>query len=187
MTRIVLIRHGETDWNVDGRYQGQADPPLNKKGWLQARQLAEQLQGAKIGVLYTSPLLRAKQTADIVARHLEIPLHVEPRLMEIHQGDWQTRLRAEIESLYPDLFRRWETEPWQVTPPKGEHLSQVQKRVDTAIEEILARHPGEKVGVVAHRIPIALIKVRYQAMSPDIVRTLHLPNVYWEEIVISEK
>lgn len=186
MTRLVLIRHGETDWNVEGRYQGQADPPLNEKGLVQARQLTEQLQGAQIGVLYTSPLLRAKQTADIVARHLEIPLHVEPRLMEIHQGDWQTRLRAEIESRYPDLFRRWETEPWEVTPPEGEHLSQVQNRVHAAVEEILARHPAEKVGLVAHRIPIALIKVRYQAMSPEIVRTLHLPNVYWEELVISE-
>lgn len=187
MTQLVLIRHGETDWNVEGRYQGQADPALNEKGLAQARQLAAELQSVGIEVLYTSPLLRAAQTAEIVAEHLEIPLHLEPRLMEIHQGEWQTRLRAEIESLYPDLFGRWETEPWEVTPPKGEHLSQVQNRVDAAVEEILARHPGEKVGLVAHRIPIALIKVRHQGMSPDIVRTLHLPNVYWEEIVISDQ
>jgi broad specificity phosphatase PhoE len=187
MTRLVLIRHGETDWNVEGRYQGQADPPLNDKGWAQARQLAQELQGVGIDVLYTSPLRRARQTAEILAEEQEIPLHVEPRLVEIHQGDWQTRLRAEIENLYPHLFHRWQTEPWEVTPPQGEHLSQVQKRVGAAVEEILARHPGEKVGLVAHRIPIALIKVRYQAMSPDIVRTLHLPNVYWEELVIREK
>lgn len=187
MSRLVLIRHGETDWNVEGRYQGQADPPLNEKGLAQSRQLAAELRGVGIEVLYTSPLLRARQTAEILAEDLGIPLHTEPRLMEINQGEWQTRLRAEIESLYPDLFGRWETEPWEVTPPRGEHLSQVQKRVDDAVDEILARHPGEKVGLVAHRIPIALIKVRHQGMSRDIVRTLHLPNVYWEEIVISEK
>jgi broad specificity phosphatase PhoE len=102
--------------------------------------------------------------------------------MEIHQGDWQTRLRSEIESLYTELFHRWETEPWQVTPPGGEHLSQVQERVYAAVDDILTRYPNQQVGIVTHRIPIALIKVRFQGMDPDIVRTLQLPNCYWETI-----
>ena len=106
--------------------------------------------------------------------------------MEIHQGDWQTRLREEIERLYPTLFRRWETDPWVVTPPGGEHLCQVQERVNMAIDEILDRHPGKRVGVVAHRIPIALLKVRYQGMDPDIVRALQLPNAYFEEIWVND-
>ncbi len=102
--------------------------------------------------------------------------------MEIHQGDWQGRLRAEIAALYPELFRRWETEPWEVTPPGGEHLSQVQARVYAALDDIIMQYGGQRIGMVAHRIPIALIKVRYQGLDPDVVRTLQLPNTYWEEI-----
>lgn len=187
MRRLILIRHGETDWNVEGRYQGQADPPLNDKGFAQAQQLAEELAGLGMEVIYTSPLLRARQTAEVVAERLEAELHDEPRLMEIHQGDWQTRLRSEIQNLYPDLFYRWETQPWEVMPPQGEHLKKVQQRVNTAVEEILARYPDRTVGIVSHRIPIALIKVRFQGMDPDIVRTLHLPNVYWEEIGVEQE
>ena len=184
MTNLSLIRHGETDWNVEGRYQGQADPSLNSRGLEQARQLARELWSYPLDVLYTSPLQRAAQTAKIIAGALEIPLFEEPRLVEIHQGDWQTRLRSEIETLYPKLFRRWETQPWRVTPPGGEHLSQVQERVYAAVDDILLHHAGQQVGVVTHRIPIALIKVRFQGMDPDIVRTLQLPNCYWETIEI---
>jgi alpha-ribazole phosphatase len=126
------------------------------------------------------------QTAQILADSLKVPLHLEPRLMEIHQGDWQGRLRAKISALYPELFRRWETDPWQVTPPGGEHLSYVQARVDRAVGDMLARYRGKRIGVVAHRIPIALIKVRYQGLDPDVVRTLQLPNTYWETITIKE-
>lgn len=187
MTALILIRHGETDWNVEGRYQGQADPPLNASGRHQACMLAKELRGVRLDVMYTSPLRRAAETAEIVAAALNLPLHAEPRLMEIHQGDWQTRLRSDIQALYPDLFRRWETEPWQVTPPGGERLSQVQARVEAALDEILTRHPDGRVGLVIHRMPIALIKMRYQGLDPDIVRSIHLPNIFWEEILINEK
>jgi broad specificity phosphatase PhoE len=187
MTALILVRHGETDWNVEGRYQGQADPPLNARGRQQAHQLARELQEIGLDVLYTSPLRRAAETAEIVTAALGLTLYEEPRLMEIHQGDWQTRLRSEIQALYPDLFRRWETEPWGATPPGGEHLSQVQARVEAALDEILIRHPDERVGLVIHRIPIALIKLRYQGLDPDIVRSIHLPNIFWEEILINEQ
>ena len=107
--------------------------------------------------------------------------------MEIHQGDWQTKLRSEIEAAYPDLFQRWETEPWEVTPPGGEHLTQVQNRVYTAVDEIIQHFQDQQVGLVIHRIPIALLKMRYQGLDPDIVRTIHLPNTYWEAIKVNER
>ena len=184
MTSIVLIRHGETDWNIEGRYQGQADPPLNNQGVQQAKKLTTELQDIGLDILYTSTLRRTKQTADIINKMLMIPVKDEPRLQEIHQGDWQTRLRSEIEDLYPELFLEWETDPWKVTPPGGEHLSEVQSRVYAAIDEILQNNEQKMIGLVTHRIPIALIKVRYQDMDPDIVRSIHLPNAYWEEIPI---
>jgi broad specificity phosphatase PhoE len=182
VTRLVLIRHGETDWNVEGRYQGQADPPLNAQGIAQAHHLAGELYGVGLDVLYASPLLRARQTARVLAEALGLPLHFEPRLMEIHLGDWQDRLPADIAARYPDLFRRWQSGPWAVTPPGGESLAQVQERVYAAADEILARRQGRCVGLVIHHIPIILLKVRYQGLDPDAVRTLQLPNTYWEEI-----
>lgn len=184
MTIIVLIRHGETNWNIEGRYQGQADPDLNPRGLLQAHELAAELRSSGLTILFTSPLLRAKKTAQILADELGIPLFEEPRLKEIHQGDWQTKLRAEIESLYPDVFESWENNPWQTTPPGGEHLSEVQFRVISAVDDIVLSQPDQKIGLVTHRIPIALIKVHFQGMDPDIVRSIHLPNTYHEEIVI---
>lgn len=187
MTRLILIRHGETDWNVEGRYQGQADPPLNERGMAQAHELVAQLRDGGPDLLYSSPLRRAWQTAEILAEALNLPLRSEPRLMEIHQGDWQGRLRSEIEAAYPELFRRWETEPWEVTPPNGESLAQVQTRVYSALDDILARHRGRCIGLVTHRIPIVLIKLRYQEMDPNVVRSLSLklPNTYWEAICLS--
>jgi len=184
MTRLILIRHGETEWNVTGRYQGQADPPLNEKGMEQAHALPDILRPLELDLLFTSSLKRAAQTAEVVADVLKIPLYYDGRLVEIHQGDWQTRLRAEIEALYPELFRRWESEPWQVTPPGGEHLSAVQERVNDFLDEVLAKHAGSCIGLVTHRIPIALIKLRFQNLDRDIVRTLHLPNIHVEEIEV---
>lgn len=182
MTGFFIIRHGETDWNIEGRYQGQADPPLNKRGFQQARELAAQMKGIELAHLYSSPLVRAKQTAEILAQEFEIEIEEDARLMEIHQGDWQRRLRSEIEYQYPELFAQWETNPWQVTPPGGENLREVQSRVYEAVDDILQKHSNIKIGIVTHRIPIALIKIRYQSMNPDIVRTIHLPNTFWEEI-----
>jgi broad specificity phosphatase PhoE len=183
MTIFFIIRHGETDWNIDGRYQGQADPPLNARGVQQAKMLAEQLMNKGLEIVVTSPLERAKQTAVILSQVMNVQIMEEPRLMEIHQGDWQTRLRSEIESLYPDLFAEWETNPWHVTPPGGEPLSTVQARVYAALDDLGREYPEAKIGIVTHRIPIVMIKMRYQSLDPDIVRTIHLPNTYWEEII----
>lgn len=186
MTIIFVIRHGETDWNILGRYQGQADPPLNSRGTQQAYQLADQLTQENINILYTSPLARAKETALILSQALGIQTREDPRLMEIHQGDWQTRLRSEIEDLYPDLFQKWQDDPWQVTPPGGEHLQEVQRRVNSALDDISRSHNGERIGIVTHRIPILLIKMRYQKLNPDNIRKIYLPNTYWEEILIAD-
>jgi broad specificity phosphatase PhoE len=186
-THLFLIRHGETDWNVEGRYQGQANPPLNERGLLQANELGEKLASVNLNLLYTSPLLRSEQTAKVISRKLAIPLYEDERLMEINQGEWQTRLRSEIEALYPDLFRRWEIEPWEVTPPGGESLKQVQQRVLAAIDDLLQNHTGKRIGIVSHRIPIALIKMRFQGLDPDVVRLLKLSNAYYEEIIVKNR
>jgi broad specificity phosphatase PhoE len=140
-----------------------------------------------LDVLYGSPLRRAFQTASVVADALDLPLHEDARLMEIHQGEWQGVLHADIKTRYAAVFDRWVKEPWTVTLPGGESLAQVQTRVHAALDAIVKRHPGQCVGLVTHRIPITLVKIRYQGLDPDAVRTLELPNTYWEEIQVPER
>lgn len=187
MTTVILIRHGETDWNIEGRYQGQADPPLNSKGVRQAHFLAREISQTSIDLFYSSPLKRAYETAKILAESLNVPLYRDARLMEIHQGEWQTKLRSEISALYPDLFRLWETKPWDMTPPGGESLTQVQKRVYSAVDDIVVNHQGECIGLVTHQIPIILLKIRYEGLDLDEVRTLHLSNVFWESFQLEKE
>jgi len=181
-THLILIRHGETDWNVEGRYQGQADPGLNERGRQQAKQLAEMLAQNPPDLIYTSPLKRAYETASIIAQKLNIPVYVDPRLMEIHQGEWQTLLHTEIARRYPDLWEQWHTDPWNTKIPGGETLQEVQNRVYAAIDDILRKHPGKRIGIVAHRIPLALLKIRYQGINPQLVRKIEMPNTFIEEI-----
>ncbi len=182
MTRLLLIRHGETDWNVEGRYQGQADPPLNARGLAQAQALAKQLQaqGPHPTVVYASPLRRAWQTAILVAQAVHAPLKADPRLKEIHLGAWEGVLATEIARRWPALFQAWETAPWQTRPPGGETIAEVQRRVYAAVDDIVARHPHETVAIVAHRLPIALLKIRYQGYDPSEVRRIPVANAQYE-------
>jgi broad specificity phosphatase PhoE len=185
-TRLFLIRHGETTWNVEGRYQGQADPPLNDQGLRQARSLARRLRRRGLAVLYTSPLLRASATTEILAGILSVPVHVDARLMEINLGRWQGRLATDIAREDPALFRRWHSEPWDVLPPGGESLTQVRNRVFAAADEILAGHRGQCVGIVSHRIPCLLLGMRYLGFPADAIGAFKIANASFEEIVVTD-
>jgi alpha-ribazole phosphatase len=185
VTRLVLIRHGETDWNVEGRYQGQADPPLNERGWTQARQLAEALQDQPLDVLYASDLRRAAETAAAIGQATGLAVHYDPRLREIHQGEWQGLLVTEIEQRYPDLFRRWREAPLTVTLPGGESIAQMRERVLAAVEEIVRRHPGQRVALVIHKLPIAVIKCHYQDIPLEHIWDLIPPNAGWEVVTVN--
>ena len=107
MTTLLLARHGETDWNREQRFQGHADPPLNQTGRAQAVDLAVALAGEPLAAVYSSPLRRALETAEIVAAaHGQEPVTVDA-LLEVDVGSWQGLTRAEIEERYPDQFARW--------------------------------------------------------------------------------
>jgi probable phosphoglycerate mutase len=108
VTTILLARHGETDWNRERRWQGRADRPLNDTGRTQARQLAEVLASREIDAVYASDLLRARETAEIVADRLGLPVGLDPGLREVDVGDWAGRLASEIERDDPEGFRRWQ-------------------------------------------------------------------------------
>lgn len=181
-TTLVLIRHGQTDWNVEGRYQGQADPPLNGQGLGQAREAGRELGRLGLDAVYSSDLSRARDTAREVARAARLEVRLDARLREIHQGEWQGLLVAEIERRYPESFRRWREDPTSVTPPGGESLSQLEARVLASAQELVNSHIGQRVAIVSHKLPISVIKCHYQGIPLGEIWKLIPANATWEEL-----
>lgn len=163
MTRLYLIRHGETDWNRQGRWQGQADVPLNDRGREQARQVAEKLAEVSFDAIYTSDLIRASEVARIIAQAKgdRIPIVLEPRLREIHQGEWQGLLVQEIQSRYAEAFRQRRMDPLMVAAPGGETALQVRQRALQAVRDLLAAYPNGNVALVSHGFTIAVLLTHF--------------------------
>jgi broad specificity phosphatase PhoE len=184
MTTLVLIRHGQTDWNLEERWQGQADPPLNEKGREQARRVAEYQNQFGFAALYSSDLRRAMETAQIIGAEMGMKVISELRLREINLGKWQGMLSADIEAQYPDEFRRWHESPLTAHPPDGEDISMLAARVLEAINEIIARHPKRRVGIVAHELPIAMVLCRSAGLGLEHLRDMIPENGAWSEVVL---
>ena len=186
MTRLVLIRHGETDWNAEGRYQGQSNIPLNANGKAQAQALAQRLSGEKFDAIYTSDLARAAQTAEAVAAATGAPIHREPRLREIDQGEWEGLLLADIEARYAEEFRRRRLDPLGTHPPGGETVGQVRERVLDVLHEIQRTYPNGSVALVSHGLAIALVKVHLAHLPVQSVWDHIPPNVSVESFELEE-
>jgi broad specificity phosphatase PhoE len=148
MTTFLLVRHGETDWNRENRFQGHADPPLNELGRSQARELATSLARDGIDAVYASPLQRARETAEIIARALALDVGTDPRLMEVDVGSWSGLTRDDVAARFPEAFDRWRagSHGWA----GGETYEELATRVLRALREIAARHPGGTVLVIGH-------------------------------------
>jgi len=148
VTTLLLARHGETDWNAERRWQGFADRPLNETGRAQARELAESLAGRRIDAIYASDLLRARETAEIVARRLGLAVVLDPDLREVDVGDWSGRVHSELEEADPDAVRRWQDggKGWK----GGESYEEMGDRVIAGVLRIAAEHPGETLLFVTH-------------------------------------
>jgi len=186
MTHLYLIRHGQTDWNLEGRWQGHADVPLNKNGRLQAAEIALSLASADLAAIYSSDLQRALDTAQAISAAAALEVQIDPRLREIHQGDWQGMLADDIERRYGELLRQRKTDPLSVAPPGGESVQQVRDRVIEAIEEIRQRHPHERVAVVSHGFALAVVQVHYLEHPLSKVWELIPPNDRWVELRLGE-
>jgi broad specificity phosphatase PhoE len=148
VTTILLVRHGETDWNSEGRWQGHADRPLNEAGRAQALALADSLAGRHIDAVYSSDLLRAHATARIVADRVGLPVELDAGLREVDVGEWSGRSHNDLERSDPEGFRRWREggKGWR----GGESYEQMGERVVATVLEIARRHPGGTVLVVTH-------------------------------------
>ncbi len=150
MARIILVRHGETTWNVEGRYQGQQDTPLSERGIAQGKCAAGALAEIHLDACISSPLSRAYDTCKFSADEHELPVIVDERLTEINHGKWEGIHADEIEREYPEEFHLWHTHPEKVQMPGGENLEDVRSRVRAAFDEIAKNYADKTVLVVAH-------------------------------------
>jgi len=149
-TTIVLVRHGETDWNRERRFQGHADTPLNEAGRAQAAALADTLREEGLTAVYTSPLQRAAETAAIVGARLGLSVQPLEALREIDVGDWEGMTLEEVKERYAEsALLEWRT-GW----PGGETHDELAARVVPALDALADEHPGERVLAVTHAGPI---------------------------------
>jgi probable phosphoglycerate mutase len=163
VTELLLARHGETDWNRDRRFQGHADPPLNDSGREQARALAEEVAGERIDFVYASDLVRARETAEIVAARLGADVVARRELREIDVGDWEGLTWQEIEELHPEGARAWHERGhgWN----SGETYDELGERIIAALRQIAADHPAQRVLVVGHGGTVRALRAFIEGLS----------------------
>jgi 2,3-bisphosphoglycerate-dependent phosphoglycerate mutase len=159
--RILLVRHGQTDWNLEERWQGSIDVPLNEVGLKQAQSLATHLRDGPITAIYSSDLKRAHQTASAVAAVKGLPVHGDPRLREIHLGDFQGLTHTELVARFPQEMTLMRQNYMEFVFPGGESRRAMQNRAYEALASIVERETGPEILVVSHggTIRVLLLKL----------------------------
>jgi broad specificity phosphatase PhoE len=163
VTTIFLARHGESDWNVEKRFQGHSDRPLTERGREQAHALANLVGSEKIDAVYTSPLSRARETAEIVAARAGLEAVALPELREVDTGSWSGLSRADVEARFPEGFARWRSggSGWE----DGESYEEMAERVIGALRKIAEDHPDGRVLVISHGGPIRAIHAAAEGLA----------------------
>lgn len=156
MTRLLLVRHGETDWNREGRIQGHTDRPLNETGRRQAERLARRLAGWPIAGLYSSDLARAAESARIVGRAIGREPVLDPDWRERSGGEVEGLVEADIRARYPEVWSEMRARRFW-TAPRAETVEAVRERIVAAYHRVVERHPGETVAVVSHGFALRLL------------------------------
>jgi broad specificity phosphatase PhoE len=164
MTTVYLARHGESDWNVERRWQGHADRPLTERGRAQAEALAEKLAGVHLDAVYASDLRRAWETAQVVAAPRGLEVVRLPELREVDVGSWSGFTRDECADRFPDAFLRWQEggSGWD----DGESYEDMGVRIVGAVQRLAAEHPDGAILVVSHGGPIRAVHAH--ALGVDI-------------------
>jgi probable phosphoglycerate mutase len=184
ITRICLVRHGETEWNAEGRVQGQTDIPLSAVGLAQAQAAAEELCRHDFSAVYSSDLMRVRQTAEPTARRLALPLQLDPALRERHYGIFERLLYTEVRSRYPEHYARFQRKDPDYDFETGESLRTFYERSLNVVKAIVARHPGEQVLVFTHGGVLEMVYRFARSFGLESPRDFGIPNcgVNWVEI-----
>jgi phosphoserine phosphatase len=175
MGKVVLVRHGETDWNAVQRIQGWSDIPLNSNGVKQADRSAKKLSKHAIDAVYSSPLKRALCTAEKIAEKHGLEVITIPEFMEVNQGLWEGLLVKEAKKQFPSLYKKWEENPYTTCPPGGESVKMLAERVLPAYERLKKKHKNETICLVTHKVVMALVKCIAKNIDIKELRS-HLPE-----------
>jgi broad specificity phosphatase PhoE len=152
MVNIILVRHGETDWNTEQVFRGRIDVPLNQVGLSQAEAVGHFLKGRDLDALFSSPLKRAFETARMLAKGRNLEIVAEEGLIDINFGLWQGMSHQKVREDFKDLYSRWISEPHKVIFPEGESLREVSARSQKVLDTIVKNNPGRTVVLVSHRV-----------------------------------
>jgi broad specificity phosphatase PhoE len=173
--RILLVRHGVTDWNQSGRWQGSIPVALNAEGWAQARALGAHLRGRRIGAIYTSDLPRAWETASAIGEAVGVLPQADVRLREFHLGIFEGLTRDEIEATYTAEWQAFEDDFWDYVIPRGESRRDLLQRMYDAWLDIVANAAGHEVVIVSHGGAIKTLLLKLFDGDPA-VRDVRLHN-----------
>ena len=152
MTKVYLVRHGQTEWNKKLTFRGRRDIPLNERGRQEAKAIAEVLKYKRIDAIYTSPLRRSIETAEPTARFFHLGVVPVEGLIDISYGDWEGLTFNEVKKRYKDQYKKWEKRPEKVRFPNGETLDEVRERSFCAFKDILNANPGKSILIIPHRV-----------------------------------
>ena len=184
MTRICLVRHGETQWNTHRRLQGHLDIPLNATGRAQATATADALRAERFTAIYTSDLARAQQTATAIADTGHPPPSATPALRERHYGVFQGLTHDEARVRHPDAWQRFRArDPAFVLPGNGESLTQLHQRVAALLETLRERHRGEQVLLVTHGGVLDIAHRIAAGLALEAPRNFPIPNAAINRII----
>jgi broad specificity phosphatase PhoE len=156
MATLILARHGETVWNVDKVFRGRADVNLDEVGTKQAELLGKYLSDWKLEAIYSSPLKRALNTANIIARYQTVSVCIAEGLIDFDFGEWQSLPEQEVKRLYPAVLDEWHNNPHKAKMPGGESLEAVTGRAVEVVYDIISRHQGN-VLLVSHRVVVKVL------------------------------
>ena len=171
-TLIILVRHGECEGNIKGMFRGRTDFPLNERGLIQAQDLARELKNFPVKYIYSSPLVRARQTAEAIGEQCGVEVKVEEGFNNIELGSWEERLKKEIAQEYPKEWELWVNNPEELRVTDMETLYNVQKRAKACLDKLVLEHKDETLAVITHRA----------VLKPLIAACLNITSPYFWKI-----
>ena len=186
-TSIILVRHGESAWNRDGRYQGRIDIELSPLGRDQVALVGQRLAGLQLSAIYSSPLRRAMDTARAIAAFHRLEIVPEEEITEIDHGVWSGLLRNEIQEQFTEDLETWINKPTLLRVDGAETLHEVAERAHRSVGNIVQKHPGDTIVVVSHDLVIKVIMALAMGMDLDRVWFIKLDNASVSELEYGER
>ena len=182
MAQLILVRHGQTDWNRQNRIQGTLDIPLNGEGKKEAQGISDKLSKFKIDALYSSPTTCSFATACEIATPHNLKVKKIKALNELNQGGWQGLLIKDVKKRYKKQYNIWKSSPTSGRPPKGESIREAYDRAVSAMHKIVDKHKGENVCIVSGGIILSIIKCYLKNIDLEKVWK-SIPEKTWWEVV----